>query len=213
MIKYDLTDPDQIVEYATNHNCIVVGSPRSNGVTEVITSLHFGAEPYDDSPNNRLKVPFRFVFPAGMSLVSAVVEPSQSEKRATSPGICNRDATQLIAKTDWWPADEYLRKTIRRGHDCALVLIIPRPFGTKRDVKTIVVAGISGVGTESAVGALVRDFRDLTPLNEARHAIGVLQAFYQKPSRGTDYRQPQGYRWKYLEGGRRRLGQRGSLVD
>lgn len=201
----DLDKPADIVECARNNNCIVVGSPRSNPATEVILSHMFGAEPFVDTLSNRCKVPFRFVFRNPSDAPSAVCEPWKSDSRSSGVGIYDGKATQFVVEIDWLPFEDYLRRTIHKGTDCAMVAVVNRPFNASKDVKLILLAGLSGIGTEAAALALTRDFRNLEPAPDKKYTLGVLEAYYKKTRPNEDNRILTGYRWKYLSGGRKTL--------
>jgi len=204
-IRYDLTSPSDLTDYLRHHNCLVVGSPRSNAITEFVVATHFGAVPFDSTLSNRQLIPFRFRFATDRTIDSAMVEPDRTG--STAIGISNR-AGQVIARADWLPFDDYLRRTLKSARDCGLVMVINKPFNATKDVKTIVVAGFSGIGTEGAALALVRDFRDLTPLESSRHTLGVVEVAYQKPVPGSDERIVTGFKWRHLEGGRKKVTRR-----
>ena len=201
-------DPSELVEYVQSHNCVVVGSPRSNPGTAVLFSRHFDAEPFVPSPENRAKIPVRFVFQKDDEALKkyAVVEPWSGRRgKKSGCGICDKKGTKLIVEADWLPKAEYYSRTVHRGRDCGVVLAIKKPFGTTRDVKTIVLGGFSGAGTEGAAKALVRDFRHLEPVGESRHVLGVVEAIYNKTIPNEDNRVLVGVRWKLLSGGRKKI--------
>jgi len=201
-----LADVNEIVEYVRSHNCIIVGSPQSNRVTEVVICRHFGATPFDPSDANRQKLPVRFVFPKARRQTSAMAEPWRAVFGGkSSVGLCDMNAERLLAKVDWWPRENFLRRTIARGRDAGLLLVINKPLETKKDVKTIVLAGFSAMGTEAAAVALTREFRNLEPLSGARHVLGVLEAIYKKTTPHQDKRELIEHHWKHLEGGRKRI--------
>ncbi len=201
-------DPSELVEYVQSHNCVVVGSPRSNPGTEVLLSRHFAAEPFVPSRENRAKIPVRFVFQKDDEALKkyASVEPwSERRGKKSGCGICDKKGTTLIVEADWLPKAEYYSRTVNKGRDCGLVLAIKKPFGTTRDVKTIILGGFSGSGTEGAAKALVRDFRHLEPVDGARHVLGIVEAIYDKTIPNQDNRVLVGVRWKLLSGGRKRI--------
>jgi len=201
----DLKEVDEIINYVMNHNCIVVGSPRSNPLTEVVVSQYFGARPF--LPQDRRKIPVRFVFAKEDETAkkSTLVEPwRQGRGKRSGLGLCDRKG-KLIVEADWWPRSEFLAKILLNARDCGLVLVVEKPFGTNKNVKLVVLAGFSGMGTEGAARALIRDFRDLEPLLGSRYVLGLVEVTYKKTNPGRDNRVFVGYRWKYLVGGRKRL--------
>lgn len=196
----------ELVDFVKEHNCLIVGSPRSNQATEVILSKHFGARPF--TPEDRAKIPVKFVFPRGEEITkkNTTAEPwSARAGNGSGCGLIDNKTGELIVEADWLPRNEYLSKTIRKARDCGLVLVVNKPFGTTKKVKTILIAGFSGIGTEGAARALVRDFRDLEPLPGNRHVLGVLEATYKKTIPNQDNRILERVRWKFLSGGRKKI--------
>ena len=207
-MKSFLEEEEKIVDYVQNNNCVVVGSPRTNPATEVVLCRHFGAQPFVPSAENRAKVPVRFVFPKDDRIVKSytTVEAwSGLRGKGSGLGVCDGTGRELIVEVDWWPKEEYFSRTVLRGRDCGLLCVIKRPFGTIRDVKTIILAGFSTPGTEGVARALVRNFRDLEPVHSARHVLGVVEAIYNKTIPNIDNRGLVGVQWKFLTGGRKRI--------
>lgn len=199
-------DPRQVLEDVGRRSCIVTGSPRSNRATEVILSDHFDAEPFNPDPTNRAKIPFRFVFPDGEQVTKnySTAEPFRGSRSRSGLGIWDSRRRHFIVEVDWWSREEYLQRVIESGHDGAIVMVIRHGSGST-ETRTIVVAGFSAVGTVGAMKALLRDFRDLEPVPGARHVLGVVDVTFQKLRPDQDERLILGYRWKHLEGGRKRI--------
>lgn len=75
-----------------------------------------------------------------------------------------------------------------------------RPFDSEKDVKLIILAGMTRIGTLAAAIALENDYRDLEP-TEGNYTLGVVEAKFNKAARGDD-RELISYDWVFLEGGR-----------
>lgn len=204
--KDDLEDPEEIIDFVKQNTCLIIGSARTNRATEVVVCKHFGAKPFCDDPAERAKIPLRFVFyPEGDQTTSTLAEPWTQTSSGSGVGIYDGEARRLLLEIDWLPREEFKRKTIERARDCALAFVVNKPFGTKRDVKLIVLAGLTGIGTEAAADSLVDDYRDLEPKPGKTEVLGVLEAAYTKTLPDEDNRKliPGSCRWKYVTGGRK----------
>ncbi len=196
----DIRNEDEILEYLRGHNCIVVGGPKTNPLTEIVICRHFGAVPFDATQANRRKLPFRFVYPEGRHL-GALAEPWNPRFGPRSTvGVCDGKAQRLIAVVDWLPERDYFQYTTGEGRDAGVVLVISKPFATKKNVKTIVLSGFGRMGTEAAAQTVTRDFRELEPLPNARHVLGIREAIFEKLIADKDMKTLIDHRWKYLEG-------------
>src|SRR5205823_6104346 len=114
------------------------------------------------------------------------------------PGIALKRGIQIVA--DYKPAEKFLNWKTEKGKDCGLVFVANKPFGTNRNVKLIVVAGFSGVGTLAGASALVEDFRYLEPISDEPCVYGVVEGRYSKKV-GSTARKFKDFRWKYRKGG------------
>jgi DNA-binding Xre family transcriptional regulator len=196
-----LDDADAIIDYARHNNCVVIGAHPSNRACEVLVSRHFGAIPFNARSENRKNVLFRIVKPNTIRR-SAFFEPSASLHLGSKSGlgVYSEALGRLIVEVDRIPEEEYLKARIRKGHDAAIVLVVNKPFNTERNVKLIVLAGFSRVGTLAAATALAEEYRNLEPAAGA--TVGVLDVVFEKASGGDD-RRLLGYDWVYLHGGRK----------
>lgn len=205
------SSPRDVIQFVRSHNCILLGSPKTNAATEVVLSRMLGAQPFKANRTNRKFVRFRFAFPPDGSVIASQSTLGEAHKRpsvakgSTGFGIWDGKVGQMLVHADWWPRDSYLPRTVQRGRDAAVVAVINRPFNTTRDVKTIVLAGLGSVGTEAALRGLLRDYRDLEPADGSRFTLGVLEATFKKPKEGVDERRLTGFRWRFLRGGRRSI--------
>lgn len=191
---------DRLIERAKKENCIVIGSPRSNAAAEILLSRFFEAAPFKEE--DRPLIPFGFCWPelSDLDKTSSLTCSDAAYKRTgTRPGIAVRGGP--LVEADYVDPTEFLAwapgKTAR---DCGLVFVANRPFGTTEDVKLIVLAGFSGMGTIAAAEALMEDFRYLEPLSAKENYVwGVIQAWYTKAadSERRDYKR---FRWKYRTG-------------
>jgi DNA-binding Xre family transcriptional regulator len=189
----------QIVEHIRNNNTVVIGSHRSNRFCEVAVTQHFGARSFDSSSRNRLRLPFWLVKPA-KKYSSCFVEthPIGSEGPF---GVYSSEHNRIVGPVDYWPIDTYLGMRVDDGHDAAIVLVVNRPFGTRKDVKLVVLAGVGRLGTLAATHALIRDYRDLEPRPEDAEVVAILDASYRKQPFGDD-RTLVDFDWTYRRGGR-----------
>jgi len=208
-----LEEETSLVDHASRHNCIVLGSPRSNPATEILISRHFKAQPFDSRLANRAKIPFCFVWPESASpeLKSSLAEAflyQHNEQGAI--GVYSRSTDTFLGRADYWPSEWFFSHSIQRGLDCGLVVVINKPFQTTENVKLIILAGVGAIGTIAAAHALMRDFRDLDPVAPNTYALGVVEATYRKTNPAADNRELLGFRWTYLSGGRKTVAPRSS---
>ena len=194
-----LDDEDEIIEHIRNHNTIVIGGHRSNRFCEVAISQHFGAHPFDATTRNRARIPFWLV-KASKKYSSCFVETRPSGIDGEF-GVYSFEHGRIIAAVDHAPFEDYLRMRIDGGHDAALVMVVNKPFETKKDVKLVVLAGVGRIGTLAATHALVRDYRDLEPGREDREVLAILDASYRKQPFEDD-RTLVDFDWVYRRGGR-----------
>jgi hypothetical protein len=193
---------DEVAALVQSSNLIIVGSVRSNQAMDAIISFAFGAKMGSTLKTNRARVPFRFVFPRHIRLKSAAVE-SYSPKRGhgSGVGIVDGRSGKFVVEADWRSRHDYEESQIERGKDCALLLILQGTSSLPR--KTIVLAGLSSIGTQAAARALIHDFRELEPADPRSPVIAILEATYRKPARGE--RVLLGYHWKLIQGSKRAL--------
>jgi DNA-binding Xre family transcriptional regulator len=197
----DYGDEAKLMERVTRENCIVIGSPKSNNATEILLSRFFDAKPFDPSEKNRFKIPFGFCWPESNAIVqhSSLTCSAIARKRTNhQTGIAVKGGVYVEA--DALPFDEFRAKSIDEGKDCGLVFVANKPFGTNLDVKLIILAGFSGIGTRGAARALVRDFRKLEPNPGDDCVYGVVQCMYSKPPNGVQ-RTLTDFKWRYRKNG------------
>jgi DNA-binding Xre family transcriptional regulator len=196
--EHDLLDEASLLERTRNYNCIVIGSCRSNPAAEILISRLYGAEPFNGNPSNRAKIPFGFVFPPDdpLAQTSALAAPGDGSGNF---GLRLREG-RFLGYSDYWPPSWYFTHTITSGRDCGLFLVTDRPFKAEKDIKLIICAGFSGVGTLAVTKGVIHHFRNLQPRLSSEPAWGVVQANFRKPTRTTDKRELKKFHWKYLTG-------------
>lgn len=194
-------DIGELLDRARSENCIVIGSPKSNAATEILLSRFFNAEPFNSSEDNRRKIPFGFCWPN----VTKIVEQSSltcstfaRRKTRDQAGIAVKGGIHVQA--DYMDPAAFREWSTREGRDSGLVFVANRPFGTDRDVKLIVLAGFSGLGTVGAAKALIEDFRYLEPNPSEKYVYGVIQCWYSKTA-NSDRRSFKKFRWRVRTGG------------
>jgi hypothetical protein len=178
-------------------NCVVVGSPMVNPAAEMAICHAFGVEPF--TPAHNAKLPFTFRVAGTTAQPSSIVEPTPDGKR----GIWLREANELIG-VDHWPREEFKRLRIKRGRDCAVVVVLNNVIASspeRSSRKLIVLGGFGGAGTEMAAKALVANYRDLEPFDNSGPAWGVIEVFYSKGANSTE-RTDLTYNWRCRIGGR-----------
>jgi len=193
---------EDVMRRAKTETCIVVGSPKSNEVTEIILSRFFEAEPFQSKEDNRRKIPFGFCW----GDQSTVTQRSSLTCSELAYGQARGKAGIVTAgghvAADFRSAAEFPAWETTAGRDCGIVFVANQPFGTGMPVKLIALAGFSGVGTVAAAKALVRDFRDLEPLPSEKCVYGIVEARYSKRRHPKDGRTYKEYYWRFREGGR-----------
>lgn len=194
-------DEEELINLVKTQNCILIGSPKSNSATEIILSRFFGAVPFDSSQPNRLKIPFGFCWPDDDPNVEhSSLTCSAFARRKTKHQVGIADKAGVHVEADFMPIEEYRAKSIKKGRDCGIVFIANRPFKTAENVKLIVLAGFSGIGTLGAAKALIRDFRQLEPTGKDRCVYGIVECKYSKPAHSEE-RTLRDFEWRYRKGG------------
>jgi len=201
----NVTDENELIELARNQTCIVIGSPKSNLACEILVSRLFGAKAFDSSEVNRQKIPFGFCWPADTKQMNEnIVEQSSLACSESAFGEMKGHYGIAMAKlrlpVDYKSREEYLKWETKTGKDCGLVLVANDPFGGNKNVKLIVLAGYSGIGTVAAAAALVRNFRVLEPQPEDKCVYGIVEAKYSKKA-NSDSRRYSEFFWRYRHGG------------
>jgi DNA-binding Xre family transcriptional regulator len=195
-----LEDDVELLRRAQRENCIVIGSPKSNAASEILLSRFFGAEPFDSSPENRRKIPFGFCWPedgpiaSRSSLTCSALARKEIEDR---PGIALKG---VHVAADYKSTANFRKWQTPKGRDCGLVFVANKPFGTNKDVKLIVLAGFSGIGTLAAARSLIQDFRYLEQIGNESYVYGVVEARYSK-SAESNVRKFRDFSWRYRKGG------------
>lgn len=194
-------DEAELMKLVRTQNCVVIGSPKSNSATEIIISRFFGAVPFDSSQPNRLKIPFGFCWPTeDEAAEQSSLGCSGFARKKTQHQVGIADKAGVHVKADFMPIEEFRTKTLKKGRDCGVVFIANRPFQATEDVKLIVLAGFSGIGTLGAARALIRDYRQLEPTAKDRCVYGIVECLYTKPAHSEE-RTLRDFEWKYRKGG------------
>jgi hypothetical protein len=199
-------DEAEYLKQARSENCIVIGSPKSNAATEILLSRFFGAKPFDSSDEERFKIPFGFCWPSDTDLVKgSTLTCSTIARRKTKQrtGIAVKDGIDVPA--NYMTKAEFTTWSEKNAKDCGLLFVANKPFGTDRDVKLIVLAGFSGIGTLGAAKALIEDCRYLEPNPGERCVYGIVECRYSKLP-NDDVRTYIDFRWKYRSGGYMPIG-------
>lgn len=195
-----LEDEVELLKRARRENCIVIGSPKSNAATEILLSRFFGAEPFDSSAENRRKIPFGFCWledgpiATRSSLTCSALARRETQNQA---GIALKG---VHVPADYKSAEDFRKWQTEEGRDCGLVFVANKPFGTNKDVKLIVLAGFSGIGTLAAAKALIQDFRYLEQRGTESCVYGVIEARYRKNA-DSNVRTFRDFSWRYRKGG------------
>jgi DNA-binding Xre family transcriptional regulator len=194
-------DVEELLELARTQNCIVIGGSKSNAATEILLAKFFNAEPFDASDKNRQKIPFGFCWRDDHALVkkSSLTCSSMARKKTKNrPGIALRGG--IYVPSDYLEEQDYNKSEIKSGSDSGIVFVANKPFGTTENVKLIVVAGFTGIGTVGACKALIEDYRYLEPTEKDSCVFGVVQVIFSKKANSKD-RIFKKYKWIYRKGG------------
>jgi DNA-binding Xre family transcriptional regulator len=200
LIADDCEDEDELMKRVARENCIVIGSPKTNAATEILLSRFFGAEPFKPSDANRRKIPFGFCWTdldPRADRSSLTCSTSARKEYGNRPGIALQG---IHVPAHFYPTEQYATWDTNVGKDCGIVFVTNNPFGTNRNVKLIVLAGFSGIGTLGAAKALVEDFRYLEPVGSQRCVYGVVEATFSKRAQSSR-RKLRDVRWRYRNGG------------
>lgn len=179
------------------NNCVVLGSPTVNPASEMAICFAFGVEPFQPGVSGRLPFHFQRAVHPGKQPLSSLSRTSPDGK----VGIWLRDEKELL-EADILPPEEFRRKEIKKGRDCAVVVVTNhQPDEEVGPRKLVVLSGYAGVGTEAAAKALVDDYRDLEPRGSERAVWGAIEVLYKKDPDSTR-REILSYKWRYRQGGR-----------
>lgn len=149
----------EIRKAMTETNCIFVGSPRSNPATEIALCLLSGARPFDGSAGNRVKVPVHIIgADSGTSRDSAIVLPGRGHGFSIDGGD---GSGRKSLDVHWVPAEDYAKKKVE-GRDAGVVVLCKSPFGTKKNVTTILLLGYRGLATHELAAQLMRGAPPIT---------------------------------------------------
>lgn len=191
-----------VPHYLSNHNCFVLGSPRLNAATEVALCRAFGVQPFKSIANSSQGPRFQFIVRSNARPVKStlILHRPEGRRYGFGFGIWDTEKQQLVASTST-PSGRSTQSG--EGRDAAMVLISNHSRADGQVVKTVVLAGCSSVGTEAALRAVMRDFRDLEPVPGARFVFGILEATYNVETRPIQQSSLTSYRWRYLQGSRK----------
>jgi hypothetical protein len=155
-VKAQFPDRSDVEALMKEQNCIVIGSPKRNPSSEVALARLWGGEPYNALPENRNRMPVHFL---GM-------QPEPEDRHSALLRSANRygldiqlphEKKRQFLEVDWVPPDRYAAKRTVAGQDAAAVVACFRPFGTERNVTTIVVAGYTARATLFATKQLIEE--------------------------------------------------------
>jgi len=195
------------------HNCVFIGSPKSNPASEIALALMFQALPFNSSSENRSKMRLRFRsahWPSRVGDYASIdlVEPGSSEGLVLRPeewgeefsrqARAQRDAgsgrvqgsppSEEILRVPWRPFDEFCRAA-GRSFEAGAIVVAHRPLGATRDVTTMVLAGYSAYSTRQIAHDLARDlvgFADVST-QVGRPELRIAYTPYKKESGTEEY--------------------------
>ncbi len=151
-----LADADiEIAELMKTRNCIFIGSPKANPLTEEALALLVGAKPFSPTETNRAKFPFQMIGSSdvhrGGDRKSSVLLYSTAQ-----PSIRLKvGAAEKRLAVSWYPEDEFEQASDRSVDDAAAVVVCRQPLGTTKDVSSICICGYTGLATHEAARALM----------------------------------------------------------
>jgi len=186
-----------------SENIVVIGSPVSNALANDILSEFFTAEA---TKYNGSRPQLQFSFPPGHPTHKGrhgpfVVTAAQESDRGIR---CVYEGATYLARCPWVANEDFQPKAISNGVDAGFVFVVNRNGKNGRSVKTILLAGMTGIGTRGVAERLVKDFRDLEPRPGAPYTLGLPEVKYKKPADDLSW-ELDGFDWIFLEGGRRKV--------
>jgi len=135
-----------------NHNCIFIGSPKTNPPSEIALALLWNAVPFDHSAENRQAIPIHILgMMPELHERSAILEPST--RNGFDLRLSSKQDRRFI-RVSWETAEKYGDWT-GQGEDAAVVVVAKDPFDTGRSVTTIVISGYTGRATFLASKELI----------------------------------------------------------
>jgi hypothetical protein len=169
------TAVDGIEDSMKTSNCIIIGSPKSNEASEVALARLWGAEPFDDAPQNQARIPIHFL---GMTPVSG--RPSSLLLDGSCYGFSLQlpgEAKRRFLRVDWLPVEKFWLSH-KEGQDAAVLVVCHRPLGTEQDVTTVVIAGYTSLSTlEAAREATYKNIPILEAIKDPGQAYFSLLKF------------------------------------
>lgn len=161
------------------HNCVFIGSPKSNRATEMALALLWEARPFDSQAKNCDRIPIHFL---GMSSEQANTSALLRESSRHGFGIQIPGTTRRsYLKVDWLPPERYPSHQ-GDGQDGAVLVVCHCPLGTQKNVTTVVIAGYTGLATlVAAKEATYKKIPDLEPeATPGQPCFGVLKFRFKK---------------------------------
>ncbi len=167
-------------------NCLFVGSPKSNPATEIALCLLSGAQPFDDRPANRQRLPFQIIV-ADYSKVGTSALFSKGTRFGFSVPVPDQRTPDILDVT--WRPRPLFDTWHGEGNEAAIVAICRSPFETAKAVTTVLVMGYSGLSTQVAMQQLIRGTVPLTESDFSERKVHLLAYEFQfKKPQGTSSR-------------------------
>ena len=171
----------QVAEKMKTENCVFIGAPKRNRTSEFAYAQLYGADPDDVSQANCEKLPVRFAAvgwtETGQSTVSVEAVSDVSDS-----GLLVRHGKQTVQLPVNYLADHKYEGWSGRGIDGGALIICRKPFKTKANVTTIIIAGFTGLSSAEITEDLIWEMTDIeaSELKPGHPVARILKVPYRK---------------------------------
>ncbi|MBC8183088.1 helix-turn-helix transcriptional regulator [candidate division KSB1 bacterium] len=177
---------EKVIDFIKMNNTIIIGSPKNNVLTEYVLAKLYKAEPFNPEKKNRDKIPMRFVRPKNWGISTEKSTVSNFGDQKNMRGVFSHKSNKIIAYGDWF--DNFYNRQVELGKDCAILVVVNKPFETAANVKLIILAGFTGLSSYGAAQLLIKHSNNLEPAT-SKPLVKAIQLQYKKLTLDKDDRE------------------------
>jgi hypothetical protein len=186
--------PAEIVECIRTHDCLIVGSPRTNAAGELALCSLFQADPNAATRENRRKLPLLMQAPQEWHAPSALIRTlTKSGQLPLQCALEVADSSEKFAEkttratADYFAPETFAANKIDHGKDFGVLFIASRQSSVRPPVRTYWVSGFTSVGTQASTMVLESDFRSFN-MDTGGFVLAIIQATFRKPPNSQERR-------------------------